>query len=188
MLSHGAIIAREFGIPCVVGVRDAMGAIPDGASDHCRWRRRKGPCRRLSSSSRICESESALACSFRWRSCSHSPAGCSLQPGFRRVGILCRSDTSIRAVTGVPRVGRSRGSQCGSCAASESCHGTVDAHRAVPRARRVACGRRVDVAAPLSDPPPRFIAIATAVAALSVWYSTRRSENGIASPASTSCS
>ena len=32
MLSHGAIIAREFGIPCVVGVRDAMGAIPDGAS------------------------------------------------------------------------------------------------------------------------------------------------------------
>ena len=32
MLSHGAIIAREFGIPCVVGVRDAMAAIPDGAS------------------------------------------------------------------------------------------------------------------------------------------------------------
>jgi pyruvate,water dikinase len=32
MLSHGAIIAREFGMPCVVGVRDATGAIPDGAS------------------------------------------------------------------------------------------------------------------------------------------------------------
>ena len=32
MLSHGAIIAREFGIPCVVGVRDATRAIPDGAT------------------------------------------------------------------------------------------------------------------------------------------------------------
>jgi pyruvate,water dikinase len=32
MLSHGAIIAREFGIPCVVGVRDAMRAIPDRAT------------------------------------------------------------------------------------------------------------------------------------------------------------
>ena len=32
MLSHGAIIAREFGIPCVVGVRDAMRAISDGAT------------------------------------------------------------------------------------------------------------------------------------------------------------
>jgi len=30
MLSHGAIIAREFGIPCVVGVRDAMKRIEDG--------------------------------------------------------------------------------------------------------------------------------------------------------------
>ena len=30
MLSHGAIIAREFGIPCVVGVRDAMRKISDG--------------------------------------------------------------------------------------------------------------------------------------------------------------
>ena len=30
MLSHGAIIAREFGIPCVVGVRDAMNRIEDG--------------------------------------------------------------------------------------------------------------------------------------------------------------
>jgi pyruvate,water dikinase len=32
MLSHGAIIAREFGIPCVVGVPDAMNAIPDGST------------------------------------------------------------------------------------------------------------------------------------------------------------
>jgi pyruvate,water dikinase len=32
MLSHGAIIAREFGIPCVVGVRDAMNRIDDGAT------------------------------------------------------------------------------------------------------------------------------------------------------------
>jgi pyruvate,water dikinase len=32
MLSHGAIIAREFGIPCVVGVRDAMRRIPSGAT------------------------------------------------------------------------------------------------------------------------------------------------------------
>ena len=31
MLSHGAIIAREFGLPCVVGVRDATQAIHDGA-------------------------------------------------------------------------------------------------------------------------------------------------------------
>jgi phosphohistidine swiveling domain-containing protein len=32
MLSHGAIIAREFGIPCVVGVKGAMGRIPNGAT------------------------------------------------------------------------------------------------------------------------------------------------------------
>ncbi|MEP6733395.1 MAG: PEP/pyruvate-binding domain-containing protein [bacterium] len=32
MLSHGAILAREFGIPCVVGVRDATRVIPDGAT------------------------------------------------------------------------------------------------------------------------------------------------------------
>src|SRR4029079_3158344 len=32
MLSHGAIIAREFGIPAVVGVRGAMGRIPNGAT------------------------------------------------------------------------------------------------------------------------------------------------------------
>jgi rifampicin phosphotransferase len=32
MLSHGAIIAREFGIPCVVGVKDAMRFIPSGAT------------------------------------------------------------------------------------------------------------------------------------------------------------
>ena len=31
MLSHGAILAREFGIPCVVGVREATRVIPDGA-------------------------------------------------------------------------------------------------------------------------------------------------------------
>jgi phosphohistidine swiveling domain-containing protein len=31
MLSHGAIIAREFGIPSVVGVKDATRLIPDGA-------------------------------------------------------------------------------------------------------------------------------------------------------------
>ena len=32
MLSHGAIIAREFGIPCVVGVRDATTRISDGTT------------------------------------------------------------------------------------------------------------------------------------------------------------
>jgi pyruvate,water dikinase len=32
MLSHGAIIAREFGIPCVVGVKNAMARIPSGAT------------------------------------------------------------------------------------------------------------------------------------------------------------
>jgi pyruvate,water dikinase len=32
MLSHGAIIAREFGIPCIVGVKDAMSRIPSGAT------------------------------------------------------------------------------------------------------------------------------------------------------------
>ena len=32
MLSHGAIIAREFGIPCVVGVKHAMERIPSGAA------------------------------------------------------------------------------------------------------------------------------------------------------------
>jgi pyruvate,water dikinase len=32
MLSHGAIIAREFGIPCVVGVKNAMERIPGGAT------------------------------------------------------------------------------------------------------------------------------------------------------------
>jgi pyruvate,water dikinase len=31
MLSHGAIIAREFGIPSVVGVKDATRLIPHGA-------------------------------------------------------------------------------------------------------------------------------------------------------------
>jgi pyruvate,water dikinase len=32
MLSHGAIIAREFGIPSLVGVRDATRVIPAGAT------------------------------------------------------------------------------------------------------------------------------------------------------------
>ena len=32
MLSHGAIIAREFGIPSVVGVKDATRLIAHGAS------------------------------------------------------------------------------------------------------------------------------------------------------------
>ena len=31
MLSHGAIIAREFGLPCIVGVPNATGTIPHGA-------------------------------------------------------------------------------------------------------------------------------------------------------------
>jgi rifampicin phosphotransferase len=31
VLSHSAIVAREFGIPCVVGLRDALARIPDGA-------------------------------------------------------------------------------------------------------------------------------------------------------------
>ena len=32
MLSHGAIIAREFGIPCVVAVRDATRRVPEGCT------------------------------------------------------------------------------------------------------------------------------------------------------------
>jgi pyruvate,water dikinase len=32
MLSHGAIIAREFGLPCIVGVTDATQRIPHGAT------------------------------------------------------------------------------------------------------------------------------------------------------------
>lgn len=32
MLSHAAIVAREFGIPAVVGVRDAMTLLADGTS------------------------------------------------------------------------------------------------------------------------------------------------------------
>lgn len=32
MLSHGAIIAREFGLPCIVGVKNATTLIPHGAS------------------------------------------------------------------------------------------------------------------------------------------------------------
>lgn len=31
-LSHAAIVAREFGIPAVVGTRDATATIPDGAT------------------------------------------------------------------------------------------------------------------------------------------------------------
>ena len=29
-LSHGAIVAREYGLPAVVNVREALAAIPDG--------------------------------------------------------------------------------------------------------------------------------------------------------------
>ena len=32
MLSHSSIVAREYGIPCVVSVEHACSAIPDGAS------------------------------------------------------------------------------------------------------------------------------------------------------------
>jgi len=32
MLSHSSIVAREYGIPCVVSVTDATVAIPDGAT------------------------------------------------------------------------------------------------------------------------------------------------------------
>ena len=32
LLSHGAIVAREFGIPAVLDVRAAMARIPDGAT------------------------------------------------------------------------------------------------------------------------------------------------------------
>ena len=31
ILSHSAVVAREYGIPAVVGARDATRAIPDGA-------------------------------------------------------------------------------------------------------------------------------------------------------------
>lgn len=31
MLSHGAIIAREFGLPCLVGVKDATSRIAHGS-------------------------------------------------------------------------------------------------------------------------------------------------------------
>ena len=34
MLSHGAIIAREFGLPCIVGVKDATRRVPHGAHLH----------------------------------------------------------------------------------------------------------------------------------------------------------
>jgi pyruvate,water dikinase len=32
MLSHSSIVAREYGIPCVVSVSDATLAIPEGAT------------------------------------------------------------------------------------------------------------------------------------------------------------
>jgi phosphoenolpyruvate-protein kinase (PTS system EI component) len=32
VLSHSSIVAREYGIPCVVSVTDATVAIPDGAT------------------------------------------------------------------------------------------------------------------------------------------------------------
>jgi pyruvate,water dikinase len=32
MLSHGAILAREFGLPCVVGIKHATRLIPHGAT------------------------------------------------------------------------------------------------------------------------------------------------------------
>ncbi|MGO4147160.1 PEP-utilizing enzyme [Paenarthrobacter sp. YAF11_1] len=31
MLSHAAIVAREYGIPAVLGVRDALDVVPDGS-------------------------------------------------------------------------------------------------------------------------------------------------------------
>lgn len=31
LLTHAAVVAREFGLPAVVGARDAVTAIPDGA-------------------------------------------------------------------------------------------------------------------------------------------------------------
>jgi phosphohistidine swiveling domain-containing protein len=31
ILSHGAIVAREYGLPAVVGAQGAMASIPDGA-------------------------------------------------------------------------------------------------------------------------------------------------------------
>jgi pyruvate,water dikinase len=34
MLSHGAIIAREYGIPAVIGVKNATTLIHDGQSIH----------------------------------------------------------------------------------------------------------------------------------------------------------
>ena len=34
LLSHAAIVAREYGIPCVVSVAGACSAIPDGALVH----------------------------------------------------------------------------------------------------------------------------------------------------------
>ena len=32
ILSHAAVVAREYGIPCVVSVHEATTAIPDGAT------------------------------------------------------------------------------------------------------------------------------------------------------------
>lgn len=32
MLSHAAIVAREFGIPAVLGVRDALALLADGGA------------------------------------------------------------------------------------------------------------------------------------------------------------
>ena len=34
LLCHAAIVAREFGIPAVVGTRDATTRVPDGARIH----------------------------------------------------------------------------------------------------------------------------------------------------------
>ena len=39
-MSHGAVVAREYGIPAVVGVPDATSKISTGQLDHRRRRRR----------------------------------------------------------------------------------------------------------------------------------------------------
>ena len=37
-MSHGAVVAREYGIPAVVGVQGAIERISHRAADHDRWR------------------------------------------------------------------------------------------------------------------------------------------------------